>query len=135
MPPSHGASSPHDSRTNSHAPEDAHIGLELQRACENRALQQVVNAGHVNSPPAAVAANASIYGGSCLAFSPELRRAAWPHKFRPELPKRYDGTKNPVELEPALLLAEGLLASRQFLLELLQASSLCYLVLPRGVGA
>ena len=57
----------------------------------------MVNANHLNRLPAVIAANASIYVGSCLAFTPELRRVAWPHKFCPELLKCYDGIDNRVE--------------------------------------
>ena len=31
------------------------------------------------------------------AFTPELRSVAWPCKFKPDLPPRYDGTLDPVE--------------------------------------
>ena len=33
----------------------------------------------------------------CLAFTSELRSIAWPCKFKPDLPPRYDGTADPVE--------------------------------------
>ena len=33
----------------------------------------------------------------CQAFTPELRSVAWPGKFKPDLPPRYDGTHNPAE--------------------------------------
>ena len=77
-------SSPHDCVIIHRAPEDARIGIEQQRERENRAIRQVVNAGNANHPPPAIAANAAIYNGSCLALSPELRRVIWPNKFRPE---------------------------------------------------
>ena len=31
----------------------------------------------------------------CRAFTPELRSVAWPGKFKPDLPPRYDGTPDP----------------------------------------
>ena len=31
------------------------------------------------------------------AFTTELRSVAWPDKFKPDLPPRYDGTANPAE--------------------------------------
>ena len=34
----------------------------------------------------------------CRAFTPELRSVAWPRKFKPDLPPRYDGTADPVDL-------------------------------------
>ena len=33
----------------------------------------------------------------CRAFTPELRSVAWPGKFKPNLPPRYDGTPDPTE--------------------------------------
>ena len=33
----------------------------------------------------------------CRAFTAELRGVAWPGKFKPDLPPRYDGTADPAE--------------------------------------
>src|SRR4051812_16100314 len=33
----------------------------------------------------------------CRAYTPELRSVAWPGKFKPDLPPRYDGTTDPTE--------------------------------------
>ena len=33
----------------------------------------------------------------CHAFTTELRCFAWPSKFKPDLPPRYDGTADPTE--------------------------------------
>ena len=33
----------------------------------------------------------------CRAFTTELRSVAWPGKFKPDLPPRYDGTPDPAE--------------------------------------
>ena len=33
----------------------------------------------------------------CRAFTPKLRSVAWPGKFKPNPPPRYDGTPNPEE--------------------------------------
>ena len=33
----------------------------------------------------------------CRAFTTELRTVAWPGKFKPDLPPRYDGTADPAE--------------------------------------
>ena len=33
----------------------------------------------------------------CRAFTTELRSIAWPGKFKPDLPPRYDGTADPAE--------------------------------------
>jgi hypothetical protein len=32
-----------------------------------------------------------------MALVPHLQMVVWPHKFRPHLPEKYDGTVNPVE--------------------------------------
>src|SRR3954463_2725581 len=34
----------------------------------------------------------------CRAYTTELRSVAWPGKFKPDLPPRYDGTTDPAEL-------------------------------------
>ena len=36
--------------------------------------------------------------GGCRAFTPELCSVAWPGKFKPDLPPRYDGTPDPAEV-------------------------------------
>ena len=33
----------------------------------------------------------------CRAFTTELRIVAWPGKFKPDLPPRYDGTADPAD--------------------------------------
>ena len=33
----------------------------------------------------------------CRAFTAELHSIAWPGKFKPDLPPRYDGTADPAE--------------------------------------
>ena len=33
----------------------------------------------------------------CRAFTSELRNFAWPDKFKPDLPPRYDDTADPAE--------------------------------------
>ena len=33
----------------------------------------------------------------CRALTPELHGVAWPGKFKPDLPPRYDGTTDPAE--------------------------------------
>ena len=37
------------------------------------------------------------YATGCAAFTRSLCRVIWPQKFRPDLPKGYDGSSNPVE--------------------------------------
>ena len=36
-------------------------------------------------------------GAGCAALAPALRMVAWPPKFRPHLPEKYDGSVNPAE--------------------------------------
>jgi hypothetical protein len=36
-------------------------------------------------------------GVGCAALTDHLRATTWPSKFRPHLPKKYDGTSNPLE--------------------------------------
>ena len=47
----------------------------------------------------------------CRAFTPELRSVAWPGKFKPDLPPRYDDTSDPAEFlplyEPSIEVANG----------------------------
>jgi hypothetical protein len=37
------------------------------------------------------------YGGGCLAFTPALRQVAWPSKFHPIVPVKFEGNTNPKE--------------------------------------
>ncbi|KAJ1294042.1 hypothetical protein BS78_01G115900 [Paspalum vaginatum] len=46
----------------------------------------------VQAPPGVISA-----GVGCAALADSLRSARWPQKFRPHLPKKYDGTTNPSE--------------------------------------
>ena len=47
----------------------------------------------------------------CRAFTSELRSVAWPGKFKPGLPPRYDGTTDPAEFlqlyEPGIEATNG----------------------------
>ena len=38
-----------------------------------------------------------VAGVGCAALADQLRAMAWPSKFRPHLPEKYDGTTNPSE--------------------------------------
>ena len=40
---------------------------------------------------------APVATAGCRAFTLELRSVAWPGKFKPDLPPRYDGTPEPAE--------------------------------------
>src|SRR5664279_744331 len=98
-PPSHGASSPHLAGTScqivQRAREDARVSLERQRDRQRRAVQHIATAGRTNRDNTATGVVTSSKG--CLALTRELRQVAWPTKFKPELPPRYEGTANPVE--------------------------------------
>jgi hypothetical protein len=84
------------------AGEDARISLE--RARERR---QNIKGRNLNYDFAAVApqtptgariqAGVPLAGVGCATLAYHLRAATWPSKFRPHLPKKYDGTSNPSE--------------------------------------
>ena len=50
-------------------------------------------------PPvnARIQSGASVAGVGCAVLAEHLRAVAWPSKFRPNLPEKYDGTTNPSE--------------------------------------
>ena len=50
-------------------------------------------------PPvnARIQSGAPVAGVGCAALAEHLRAVAWPPKFRPHLPEKYDGTTNPSE--------------------------------------
>jgi hypothetical protein len=57
-------------------------------------VQNLATAGRNNHAPVDAVVT---YGGGCHAFTKEMLRVAWPTKFHPELPPRFDGTTNPIE--------------------------------------
>ena len=67
------------------APARQDPALPLAAACWNPQEQ----APHQQRAPVATA--------GCRAFTTELRTVAWPGKFKPDLPPRYDGTADPAE--------------------------------------
>ena len=69
--------------------EDARTRIERRRERHRRDDRDVDPGvlGQVSSP----------HGAGCLAFVPELRKVTWPHKFKPDVPDRYDGQSNPAE--------------------------------------
>jgi hypothetical protein len=81
-----------------HAGEDARITMERSRErqlnIEGRNLKAELDAavpkpqGHVQAPVAGV---------GCTALADHLRVVAWPSKFWPHLPEKYDGSTNPSE--------------------------------------
>jgi hypothetical protein len=81
-----------------HAGEDARVSIERAR---NRRL----NIEGRNLAPELDAAaarpqglpQAPVLGVGCAALADHLRAVAWPSKFRPHLPEKYDGSSNPSE--------------------------------------
>jgi len=94
-----------------HAGDDARITFEKAREhhlnIEGRNLDVNLEAvspqspGNAQSPKspgnAQTQAGTSVAGVGCAALADHLRAVAWPSKFRPHLPEKYDGTTNPSE--------------------------------------
>jgi hypothetical protein len=80
------------------AGEDARTSIERARNrrlnIEGRELGPELNAA-VTRPQGL--AQAPVSGVGCAALADHLREVAWPSKFRPHLPKKYDGSTNPSE--------------------------------------
>ena len=64
--------------------------------CQDPALLQAAARGNFQEQ-AQHQQKASVATTGCRAFTPELRSVAWPGKFKPDLPPRYDGTTDPAE--------------------------------------
>jgi hypothetical protein len=84
------------------AGEDACVSLERAREhrqnIEGRNLDYDFTAVAPQSPTGAqIQAGVPLAGVGCAALADHLRAAAWPSKFRPHLPEKYDGTSNPSE--------------------------------------
>jgi hypothetical protein len=84
------------------AGEDARVSLE--RARERRQNIEGRNldcdfATVAPQPPMGpqIQAGVPLAGVGCAALADHLRAAAWPSKFQPHLPEKYDGTSNPSE--------------------------------------
>jgi hypothetical protein len=79
-----------------HAEEDARVAIERAR---DRRLN--IEGRDLDAELAAVAptpqgpVQAPVAGVGCVALADHLRAVAWPSKFRPHLPEKYDGTSNP----------------------------------------
>ena len=69
--------------------------MERQKDLHNRIVQEITQAGQQNRR--ALQGGVTMYATGCAAFTRSMRRVIWPQKFRPDLPKGYDGTNNPVE--------------------------------------
>ena len=84
------------------AGEEARISVERARELhlniEGRNLNTDLDAA-VPKPPvnARIQAGTPVAGVGCTALADHLRAVAWPSKFRPHLPEKYDGTSNPSE--------------------------------------
>jgi hypothetical protein len=89
-------------RQNFKGHDDARVSLDMSR--ERR---QNIEGRNLDLDFAAVAsqtpmgtrsqAGVPLAGVGCAALADHLRAAPWPPKFRPHLPKMYDGTSNPSE--------------------------------------
>jgi hypothetical protein len=85
-----------------HAGEDARISLERARErrqnIEGRNLDQDFVAAAPQTPMGTqTQVGVPLAGVGCTALADHLRAMSWPPKFRPHLPKKYDGTSNPSE--------------------------------------
>jgi hypothetical protein len=69
--------------------KDNHTCIERHRERPGRA-KQAAEAREVEK-------SALRYGRRCLAFVPELPQVAWPKKFRPYIPVKYDESTNPTD--------------------------------------
>ena len=85
-----------------HAGEDARISVERARErrlnIEGRNLNADLDVVAPKPPVnARIQSGAPVAGVGCAALADHLCVAAWPSKFRPHLPEKYDGTTNPSE--------------------------------------
>jgi hypothetical protein len=80
------------------AGEDPRVSIERARgrrlSIEGRDLNAEF-AAVVPAPQEPV--QAPVSGAGCAALADHLRAVAWPSKFRPHLPEKYDGSSNPSE--------------------------------------
>jgi hypothetical protein len=86
----------------SRAGEDARVSLERVRErrlnFEGRNLDHDFAAAAPQTPrDARIQEGVPLASVGCAALADHLRTAAWPSKFRPHLPEKYDGTSNPSE--------------------------------------
>ena len=71
---------------------ERHLNIEGRNLNPN--LDMVAPKPPVNTR---IQSGAPVAGVSCAALVDHLRAVAWPSKFRPHLPEKYDGTTNPSE--------------------------------------
>ena len=84
------------------AGEDARISVERVRErrlnIEGRNLNADLDVAAPKPPVnARIQAGTPVAGVGCAALADHLHAVAWPSKFRPYLPDKYDGTTNPSE--------------------------------------
>jgi hypothetical protein len=89
-------------RQNFEGREDARVSMERVRErwlnIEGRNLDQHFVAVAPQPPVSArFQAGVPLAGVGCSTLADHLHAATWPSKFRPHLPKKYDGTSNPSE--------------------------------------
>jgi hypothetical protein len=82
------------------AGEDARVSLERARErrqnIKGRNLDYDFVAVAPHTPTGArILTGALLASVGCAVLTDHLRAATWPSKFRPHLPKKYDGTSNP----------------------------------------
>jgi hypothetical protein len=78
------------------AAEDARLAIERSRERKRNGVDgKGKGLVHVALPPPPPHNPPFAFG--CQALTPELRCVAWPPKFRPHLPEKYDGTVDPSE--------------------------------------
>ena len=85
------------------AGEDARISMERARErrlnIEGRNLNADLDVAAPKPPGnARIQAGTPVARVAFAALADHLRAVAWPSKFRPHLPEKYDGTTNPSEL-------------------------------------
>jgi len=79
------------------ASEDASTALERARERRHKATNEHTSSGVPTGNDTTSDNDIGPYGAGCWAFMADLRRVDWPTKFRPDLPKKYDGTIDPEE--------------------------------------
>jgi hypothetical protein len=84
------------------AGEDTRVSLERARECRQNIESCNLDQDFAVAAPQTPMGTRSqvgvpLAGVGCAALADHLRAASWPPKFRPHLPKKYDGTSNPSE--------------------------------------
>ena len=77
------------------ASEDARTALEKAQERWRQATDEHASSGVPPGNGTTSDGDIGPYEGGYRAFTTNLRRVNWPTKFRPDLPKKYDGTIDP----------------------------------------